>query len=1050
VLVLVLVVGTRATWDRPPSDARARARALHAHALDRLVREDRTGWIEGLRAALAADSSFIPAVLDLLDPSARLHPVASAILDSLSRLPRHPLSACARAVRDGMDHQMPVPVEPGYAGVPACARLARVIEGSSRLSARERAEGWDGVRRDAPESALGTGYALAELADAREWVRVAAIGRELARSPIAVIRVKARGYLALALHWLGRHDEAIAAERQDLEEVLEGAEALRVVWMDVVSSHTYLRSDTLDSSITAHLDSLALVKEAWSATRPVPPDPWLRLQRGLNLAGTRLDRGDLTGSLDASRGTVSLADSIGDPGGLTMAYMVRGRAAVKAGESVLAERSLLTAREHVAAWGSGDLEYQIEHNLLHLYEGLGRWEEARQAGHNFVAAAGRARLTPVRMMSHRDMGWFLRRRGEWEAAQRHFGAMVATIDSLSVVHEYPFYAGEYYESIGDLERARTWYGRITDLSAYPRMLEALVRLSEATGDTAGAVTLAAQAERMRVEQYPEHRALLPGVLARAGRYAEAVEGFERARRGAAERGQIAGWARLSVELARVTHDRGQLQRAAALGDSAAAAARQVADHEFAVRAAAIAASARGERSRLSALARDAGRLHMPSLQLEVTLLEGWAHAAAGDPSAALATYRVAQALADSIAGTLELDPSRAGFRATQLAPSSQALGLTIARRHDPRAVRWWVEWSARRKSRETRGTEDPVSAVPALPPPPGVALVDYAVLDSLVAAAVVTHDGASIQVLPITPAAVRAALAALYAGVAPRVGGAVDGARARVDARAMAELGQGLLAPLTARIGTSRAVIVVPDGPLHLVPFDALPLSEGDSAPLVLDRYLVHLAPTLAAARSGRGELVDGRIVVVAGDDDSGPVPGVEREVAGIREAETRRPVTWLSGPQATEDRLRAEAGGASILHLAAHARPNHHNPDMSDVLLRPGAVHDGRLQAHEIRTLPLSGVLVVLSACETAAGRVVAGEGPLSLSRAFLQAGAGQVVATLWPVGESAADLMSAFYREMEAGSQPAQALRAAKQRARAAGLEPIAWAPFTLVVAR
>jgi CHAT domain-containing protein len=52
--------------------------------------------------------------------------------------------------------------------------------------------------------------------------------------------------------------------------------------------------------------------------------------------------------------------------------------------------------------------------------------------------------------------------------------------------------------------------------------------------------------------------------------------------------------------------------------------------------------------------------------------------------------------------------------------------------------------------------------------------------------------------------------------------------------------------------------------------------------------------------------------------------------------------------------------------------------------------------------------------------------------------------------VGEWAADLMAAFYREMEAGSQPAQALRAAKRKARAAGLDPLAWAPFTLVVAR
>ncbi|MCI0353950.1 MAG: CHAT domain-containing protein, partial [Acidobacteria bacterium] len=121
-----------------------------------------------------------------------------------------------------------------------------------------------------------------------------------------------------------------------------------------------------------------------------------------------------------------------------------------------------------------------------------------------------------------------------------------------------------------------------------------------------------------------------------------------------------------------------------------------------------------------------------------------------------------------------------------------------------------------------------------------------------------------------------------------------------------------------------------------------------------------------------------------------------------------------------------------------------------SEVFLRPGANHDGRLQAHEIRTLSLSRALVVLSACETAGGRVVAGEGPLSLSRAFLQAGAGQVVATLWPVGEDAADFMADFYAEIARGRQPAEALHAAKQATQRAGRNPLSWAAFTLMVAR
>ena len=73
-----------------------------------------------------------------------------------------------------------------------------------------------------------------------------------------------------------------------------------------------------------------------------------------------------------------------------------------------------------------------------------------------------------------------------------------------------------------------------------------------------------------------------------------------------------------------------------------------------------------------------------------------------------------------------------------------------------------------------------------------------------------------------------------------------------------------------------------------------------------------------------------------------------------------------------------------------------------------------------------------------------------MSLSRAFLQAGARDVIATLWPVGDATADLMTTFYRELDAGRPPTFALREAKRAARAAGVSPLAWAPFTLLVAR
>jgi CHAT domain-containing protein len=122
-------------------------------------------------------------------------------------------------------------------------------------------------------------------------------------------------------------------------------------------------------------------------------------------------------------------------------------------------------------------------------------------------------------------------------------------------------------------------------------------------------------------------------------------------------------------------------------------------------------------------------------------------------------------------------------------------------------------------------------------------------------------------------------------------------------------------------------------------------------------------------------------------------------------------------------------------------------NPDLARLALTPDSIDDGWLHAFEIRALRLDGALVVLSACETAAGRLAAGEGTLSLSRAFLQAGAVGTVSTLWPVGAPTATLMAEFYRQLAAGSAPAAALRFARLELRASGYEqPFYWAPFVL----
>lgn len=97
--------------------------------------------------------------------------------------------------------------------------------------------------------------------------------------------------------------------------------------------------------------------------------------------------------------------------------------------------------------------------------------------------------------------------------------------------------------------------------------------------------------------------------------------------------------------------------------------------------------------------------------------------------------------------------------------------------------------------------------------------------------------------------------------------------------------------------------------------------------------------------------------------------------------------------------------------------------------LSREGAAQDGMLRMGEISQLRLNADLVTLSACETGVGRLLQGEGLLSLSRAFFYAGARQVMATLWNVNDrSTADLVKMFYTRLASGAAPEAALREAQ----------------------
>jgi len=111
----------------------------------------------------------------------------------------------------------------------------------------------------------------------------------------------------------------------------------------------------------------------------------------------------------------------------------------------------------------------------------------------------------------------------------------------------------------------------------------------------------------------------------------------------------------------------------------------------------------------------------------------------------------------------------------------------------------------------------------------------------------------------------------------------------------------------------------------------------------------------------------------------------------------------------------------------------------------------DGRLDLDGVRRLRLSSDLVTLSACETALGQRLRGEGIIGLPYAFLEAGAHGVVMSLWRVSDQvAARYMEEFYRELRGGRSPAEAMLAIRKRrieGGGSGAHPSEWAPFVLV---
>lgn len=719
------------------------------------------------------------------------------------------------------------------------------------------------------------------------------------------------------------------------------------------------------------------------------------------------------------------------------ALQMRGRTHMKAGRLAQAEADLLAARGPTEMSGDSTLLVQIHHNLFHVYEGLGDRQRALASGYAYIESAGDSALVSARMMAHHDVGWYHWRFGEYERARPLLDRMLAIIDTLD---SHWHFAGEYYERIGDLDRALYYY----DLAARRehgdyRSVARRAVLAARMGDTTNALRLASLHDQAQGPRYPEFTPQLPGILADFGRLERAAVAAEAATAAARARGQAAAVATLLLERAGLEIRRGRAERAWLLADSAQISARAVAAFETEMLAAGVSALAhviaRGASVEpLRRLTDRAALAQLPQLNLQLLTLLARGYAAQGQLRPALGAYARSAALNDSLASSLGTDVDRARFRSARNDVTAEALRLIIAR-GDAQA---YVEWSIRRKARGVSNGRDRTAPRPGR----GEAIIDFVVLDSVVAALVITPARTAIQVLPVRADSLREQVARLRTALTPRVGPLLDLTRARFDAPLARMLYDQLIRPLDLA-GADRLVLVA-DGALHYLPFEAL-LASSRSDDFLLRHFTTRYAPSLDLAHAPPA-VVQGRAIFFS---STAVETGAELEaVVGATRNQSRILMNRIA--DAREEQVRQEVADAQIVHFAAHATTNDAAPAFAFLALRAAGDDDGRLHAFEIEKLRFNRALVVLSGCDTGGGRIAGGEGVLSLSRAFLRAGASATVATLWPVGNGTPEIMSTFYSQLSRGADPASALREAKLLALQGRYQsPLYWAAFVLIAA-
>jgi CHAT domain-containing protein/tetratricopeptide (TPR) repeat protein len=265
---------------------------------------------------------------------------------------------------------------------------------------------------------------------------------------------------------------------------------------------------------------------------------------------------------------------------------------------------------------------------------------------------------------------------------------------------------------------------------------------------------------------------------------------------------------------------------------------------------------------------------------------------------------------------------------------------------------------------------------------------------------------------------------------------------------------QLLVEPALPAIPPGAPVIIVPDGGLHGLNFETLPV-PGVRRHFLIEDAQIQIAPSLALLAVNGASPAPPLSLLLIGD----PTPRnpefpalryASAEMTDITQHFSNGHVSSYHGDSASPGVYRsARPDQFAFVHFTAHAAANFDSPLDSAVILA-GPEDAFKLYARDVADQPLRAELVTVSACRSAGEHAYSGEGLVGFAWAFLHAGARRVIAGLWDVDdESTAALMNRLYAGIAAGQSPARSLRDAKLELIHRGghfVKPYYWGPFEL----